>query len=359
MIKINLNFRQYLELEKLGFGSFLPVKDFMKKKEVLSVVNNQIYRKKIFPLPIILDIEQNIAEKIKTKTKVINLFYKKKLVGKIFNPEIFSLKKKEVAKKIFGTSSKLHPGVNFFYNQSNFFVGGKTKFIQNVKNFYSRYEIKPEQSKYYFKKNLYKKIVGFQTRNVPHKAHEYLIRNAIENYDCIFIQPLLGEKKIGDYSASAIMDSFKFLIKKFYNKKKIILASLTTFMRYAGPREALFHAIIRKNYGCTHFIVGRDHAGVSNFYKKYEAQDYVKKFEKKIGISIIYSTGPFYCKKCELITTEKVCPHKDKSSIIEISGTYIRKVFAKGIQVDKRFINEEMVEKVINKNKNRLFIQHE
>lgn len=357
MIKLNLNFRQYLELEKLGFNSFLPVKDFMKKKEVMSIVNRVNYRGKIFPLPIILDISAIIAKNIKQNSTIF-LYFKKILVGKIYNPEVFTLEKKIVAKKIFGTTSSSHPGVNSFYKQSSYYLGGKTKFLNVVKNSYSKYEITPQQSKLFFKKNFLKTIVGFQTRNVPHKAHEFLIRNAMENYDCIFIQPLLGEKKEGDYKANIIMDSFKYLIKECYNRKKILLGCLTTFMRYAGPREALFHAIIRRNYGCSHFIIGRDHAGVSNFYKKYEAQKFVKKFEKKIGITILYSTGPFYCSKCNIITTDKICKNKQKKYKIDISGTYIRKVFAKGTSPDSRFINEKIVYKILNNNKT-LFIENE
>ncbi len=349
MIKYYINFRQYLELEKLGFGSFVPVKDFMKKKEVMNVVNKVLYKKKVFPLPIILDLPYKIAKKVKFNS-IIFLYYKKKLVGKIYNPEVFNLNKKNVAKKIFGTSSRKHPGVNKFYLESNYYLGGKTIFLREVKNSYSKYEIKPSKSKLLFKKK-FRTVVGFQTRNVPHKAHEFLIRNAIENYDCVFIQPLLGEKKIGDYKANVIIDSFKYLIKKCYNHKKIFLGSLTTFMRYAGPREALFHSIIRRNYGCTHFIIGRDHAGVANFYKKFEAQRFVKKYEKRIGIKILYSTGPFYCSRCNIITTDNICKNKNKKYRIDISGTYIRNIFLKGLKPDKRFINEEIVIK-LNKKKN-------
>ena len=353
MMRFDLNFRQYLELEKLGDGALAPVYSFMKKKEVLSVANNVNYRGKIFPLPIILDVSEKIATSIKKK-KFINLFFKNKLVGKIFAPEVFSLDKKKISKKIFGTISPSHPGVNSFLKQSNFYIGGKTKFLKRIRNIYSKYEITPQKSKLFFRKNLFKTMVGFQTRNVPHKAHEYLIRNAIENYDCIFIQPLLGEKKVGDYKANIIMDAFKILIKESLNKKRVLLGSLSTFMRYAGPREALFHAIIRRNYGCTHFIVGRDHAGVSNFYSKFEAQKFVKKYEKKIGIKILYSTGPFYCSKCKIITTEKICTHNKQR--VDISGTYIRSVFSKGAKIDTKLINKKIVDTILKKYKKDLFI---
>ena len=192
-------------------------------------------------------------------------------------------------------------------------------------------------------KKKFKTFVGFQTRNVPHKAHEFLIRNALENYDGVFIQPLIGKKKPGDYLPDVIMSAFSFLIKNFLVKEKIILGSLTTFMRYAGPREALFHAIVRKNYGCTHFIVGRDHAGVDNFYNKLDAQKLVKKFEKKIKIKIIDSTGPFYCEVCQMISTNKICKHVKNKEKTDISGTYIRSLFKEGKNPKEKYISKKIV----------------
>ena len=151
------------------------------------------------------------------------------------------------------------------------------------------------------------------------------------------------------------MDAFKFLVSNFLVKDKVILGSLTTFMRYAGPREALFHAIIRRNYGCTHFIVGRDHAGVGNFYNKLDAQKLVKKFENKIKIKIIDSTGPFYCEVCQMISTNKICKHVKKNEKTEISGTYIRSLFKKGVNPNEKFISKKIVSSVKNKFK-RIFI---
>ena len=352
MIKINLNFQEYLELERLKDGSFFPVNNFMTKNEAINVINNLKFKKNIFPLPILLPISEDCYTKITTKKNTLNLFFKNQLVGKILNPEVFKLDLIDLCKKIFNTTSDKHPGVLFYKNKSNIFVGGKTILLKKVFHEFKKYELSPKDVKKTKLQRNIKTLVGFQTRNVPHRAHEFLIRNAIENYDAIFIQPLIGQKKSGDYLPDVIMYSFKILLNKFLVKKKVILGSLTTFMRYAGPREALFHAIIRKNYGCTHFIVGRDHAGVGGFYNKLDAQKLVQKYEKQINIKIIDSTGPFYCNVCNVISTNKICKHKLINQKTEISGTYIRNLFKKGKTIDNRLINKKLIIDLRKKFKN-------
>ena len=352
MKSINLNFNQYLELEKLGKGVFYPVNSFMKKKDFYNVVNIMKFKKKIFPIPIILDITEDKKKQI-IKDKKIILFFKSKIVGQIINPEIFKCDKKKIAKKIYGTTNRKHPGVKEFFNKGDWFIGGKTIFKKSIKHNLSKYEIYPKQTKKIIKKNKFKTIVGFQTRNVPHKAHEYLIRNSLENYDAILIQPLIGQKKIGDYAPKSIMRSYNIFIKNFLPKRKVVLSCLTTSMRYAGPKEAIFHAIIRRNYGCTHFIVGRDHAGVGNFYKKYEAQELIKKYENSIGIKIIYSKGPYYCTKCSQIVTSNICKHSGTKYEKQVSGTYIRSRIINKKQIDKRMFRSELIN---NMNSENIFI---
>ena len=343
MHRIDLNFQEYLELERLNDNSFLPVKNFMKKKDAISVINKMVYKNKIFPLPILLSIGFKKYNDLVNNRSTINLFYKNILVGKINDPEVFKIDINKMCKKIFGTVSKKHPGVDFYKNQSGLFVGGKTIFKKKVDHEFKKFELTPKKVLELKIKKKMKTLVGFQTRNVPHKAHEFLIRNALENYDGVLIQPLIGKKKSGDYLPSVIMNAFNYLINNYLVKKKIILGSLSTFMRYAGPREALFHAIIRKNYGCTHFIVGRDHAGVGNFYNELEAQKLAKKYESRINIKILDSTGPFYCEVCKMISTNKICKHVRMNEKTDISGTYIRSLFKKGISPNEKFINKRVV----------------
>ena len=224
MREINLNFNQYLELEKLGTNVFSPVKNFMKKNEFNSVVNKMNYKKRIFPLPIILDVAYK--PKIKNFDK-IRLIFNSTVVGEIHKPEFYKCDKLKIVKKIFGTTSKKHPGVKDFFHKGEWFVGGKTVFKKKIRNKLSKYEIFPEEVKNIIKKKKFKTVVGFQTRNIPHKAHEYLIRNSLENYDAVLIQPLIGRKKIGDYSPKSIMKSYNIFIKNYLPTKRSILTCLT------------------------------------------------------------------------------------------------------------------------------------
>jgi sulfate adenylyltransferase len=344
-VTLELRKDQYLELEKLGIGAFHPIKNFMTETEFFSVVKNmRLPSQEVFPLPIILDVNKDFAQKVINQEK-INLKYLGKNVGEIIPESIFTCDKIDVAQEIYGTSDNDHPGVKRFYEMGDWFIGGKTTLLLTLDTDISKYELSPDETKKIFTSLGWEKIVGFQTRNVPHKAHEYLQRVALEHVDGLFLQPLVGQKKKGDYTANAIMEGYKKLISSFYPKKRVVMGILSTSMRYAGPREAVFHALVRRNYGCTHFIVGRDHAGVGKYYKKYEAHDLLKVYEKDLGINIMYLHGPYYCTICEGIVTEHTCPHYTTSSkdIIEISGTSIRKMLSGGLVPDSRFIRPEIL----------------
>ena len=189
-------------------------------------------------------------------------------------------------------------------------------------------------------------MVGFQTRNVPHRAHEYLQRVALEHCDGLFIQPLVGRKKIGDYTPEAIIVANQLLVDQFYPPHRVVLGILSTAMRYAGPREALFHALIRRNYGCTHFIIGRDHAGVGEYYGKYSAHELARQFEGDLGIDIMYLHGPYHCRRCDGIVTEHTCAHlhSDPAAITQISGTDMRTVLSGGKEPEPHLMRSEVVE---------------
>ena len=205
-------------------------------------------------------------------------------------------------------------------------------------------EFTPQQTREKFEKLGWKTIVGFQTRNVPHRAHEFLQKAALELTDGILLHPLIGWKKKGDYKPESIMKGYSTLIKHYYPENRAFLSALTTQMRYAGPREAVFHAIIRKNHGCTHFIVGRDHAGVGGYYKTYEAQEIFDDIPD-LGIEIIKMKGPYFCKHCDHIATEKTCPHGEGMKI-EISGTLIRQMLSEGKIPPKELMREEVAKQL-------------
>ena len=212
---------------------------------------------------------------------------------------------------------------------------------ENIKNLFSKYDLTPRKVKEKIKTFNLSTVAGFQTRNVPHRAHEHILELALKEVDGLFIQPLIGKKKRGDFTPQAIMNSYNLLLKNYLPENKIILGALTTSMRYAGPREALFHAMIRKNYGCTHFIVGRDHAGVSNYYEEYEAQNLCIKYESELNIKIIKMRGPFYCKKCDMITTDNICSHNEYR--VSVSGTKIRNSLIKNHSISPKYMRPEII----------------
>ena len=334
MIKINEETLQ--DLINIETGLFSPLTGFMDSKDYRSVVDGMhLANGEVWTIPITLEVESlDILKKDKAK-----LVYNDKIVGEIEIEDVFKVEEEDIL-KIFKTLDENHPGVKKELSRSKFRVGGKTKLLdksllENV--------LTPSKTKKLFSKH--KTIVGFQTRNIPHRAHEYLHRLGLEFCDALFINPLVGWKKKGDFSEEAVIAGYKALIDNYYTNLNIYFDLLKTPMRYAGPREAIFHAIIRKNLGCTHFIIGRDHAGVGDYYGKYEAQELAKKLQKDLDITILTFKEPFYCPKCEQIVSENCCGHKE---IKRISGTMIRKMLTDGEIPPKEFMRFEVAEAVIN-----------
>jgi len=343
MKSLALSRDQYLELEKISIGAFYPLTGFMGKEELNSVVDKmRLLDGSIFPLPVLLDISSDDYQKIKRLNKV-ELLYENEVIGQLYPNEFFECNRVEIAKKIYGTSSVKHPGVAYFYGLHPIFVGGRVEMNKRPSLEFSDFEFTPAETRKYFSESNWIKIVGFQTRNAPHRAHEYLLRVALEISDGLFIQPLVGHKKSGDFTPEGVLVGYEALIEHYLPKNRIFLGTLSTLMRYAGPREAVFHAIVRRNYGCTHFIVGRDHAGVGDWYGLYDAHKLISRFDGELGIEILKLKGPYYCKKCESISTESSCPHSETEYIEHISGTYVRKLLQSGVVLDRRFMRDEVL----------------
>ncbi len=345
MITLEIDYFSYLEVEKIGIGAFAPLKGFMGEEDFYSVSNNmRLSDGNIFPLPVVLPINDSDITNIRKASEVI-LIYKGIEVAILYPNSIYRPNFKKVLPLLFGTKDSSHPGFVMLQSLGNTFLGGEIKFLKRVEGELSKYDLSPNDVKSIIKERNFKTIAGFQTRNVPHKAHEYLHRIALEKVDGLFIHPLIGRKKVGDFSPEAIIKSYIYLINNFLPKNKIIFATLTTSMRYAGPREAILHAIIRKNYGCTHFIVGRDHAGVSGYYGDYDAHELCEKYEKELNISIMSMRGPFYCNKCEGVVTDNICNHfQDKNDpTFPISGTKIRAMLTGNEKISRQYIREEIV----------------
>jgi sulfate adenylyltransferase len=328
IVPLRINRRQYLELKNVSNRVFAPLTELMGKDAFNSVVETmRLPNSDVFPLPVVLDLTQEQAKEVRHADRLALLFGHDH-VGEMTPQEIFNCEKPAVAEKIFGTRDLAHPGVAHFFAMGDQFVGGPVKLNQELTFEFSEYELLPYQTRAHFAAMGWKTVVGFQTRNVPHRAHEYLLRLGLEIADGLFIQPLVGTKRKGDYTPEAILTGYRTLIDGFLPPDKVLLGVLSTAMRYAGPREAIFHSIIRRNYGCTHFIVGRDHAGVGSYYGLYEAHDLTRQFEDELGIQILRFAGPFYCKLCDGIATERSCPHISSApqATRQISGTEVRSI---------------------------------
>jgi sulfate adenylyltransferase len=346
MSELYLNRHQYLETEKLGLGAFAPLHGFMNESELRSVADEmRLPAGDVYPIPVVLDVSPEDAKRLASAPRV-SLVFKDTEVGELIPESIYRPDKNDLAKKIFNTNDLAHPGVEHLMALGEYFIGGPVTLKQRVTLDISEFELTPDQAKARFAELGWTSIIGFQTRNVPHRAHEYLHRVGLETSDGLFVQPLVGRKKKGDYTPEAVIRGYQTLVEEFFPADRVVLGVLSTTMRYAGPREAVFHAIVRRNYGCTRFIVGRDHAGVGSFYGKYDAHELTKRFDSELGIEVVRLNGPYYCGRCDGIVTERTCSHRDRdpSSIRDISGTDMRAILVDGRAPEPHIMRPEVVE---------------
>ncbi len=260
--------------------------------------------------------------------------------------ESFTINKKEYARKVFGTEDEAHPGVAKIYAASSRVIAGKLESVSKL-NFgtFENVTLTPKETRILFKEKGWKDIIALQTRNAPHIGHEYLQKTALAFSDGIFINPVLGKKKSGDFKDEVILSTYQTLVKNYYPKNSVVLSVLHYEMQYAGPKEAVMHAIMRKNFGCTHIAIGRDHAGVGNYYGPYAAHEIFKEFPD-IGITALFFREFFYCNKCAGIANEKICPHSEADRL-NFSGTKLRKMFQAGERPPKEFMRPEVTDVIL------------
>jgi sulfate adenylyltransferase len=344
MTVLDIDRDQYLELEKIGLGAFAPLEGFMDEREFRSVVDTmRLPGGAVFPLPVLLAVNDAEAAELRNAA-CVDLRFGERIVGRLAPRDFYRPDRRAAARGIFGTDDAGHPGVAYFYGLAPVFVGGRVELLERAVLDISADELTPAQTKAIFAERGWKTIVGFQTRNVPHRAHEYLQRVGLELADGLFVQPLVGRKRTGDYTPAAVMAGYRAMIGQYLPARRVVLGILSTLMRYAGPREAVFHALIRRNYGCTHFIVGRDHAGVGNWYGLYDAHEMTRRFEGDLGIQILRLHGPFHCADCDGIVTEQTCPHAGGPATHQISGTDMRRILVDGAKPDARLMRPAIVE---------------
>lgn len=344
--QIQLDQNLYYDFLNIASGAYSPLTGFLAQNDFLKVVNDMTLEGgEPWTLPIVLDISTQKANEISPGDRVGITGPDGEKLGLLDVGEIYRYNGEEAVEKIFGTTDRDHPGVQMFLDKDPFFVGGEIKAFADADGMDAEHFLKPVESRVLFNHKGWDSVVGFQTRNVPHRAHEYLQKSALEQTDGLFIQPKIGDKKKGDYDNEAILAGYDTLVEEYYPENAVVLAMFSSRMWYAGPREAVFDSIVRKNYGCTHFIIGRDHAGVGDYYGDFASQDIFEQVGE-MGIAPLYYHYAFFCRRCDGVVSEKICPH-DSEDRVEPSGTKIRGLLDDGELPDEKLMRPEVAEKIL------------
>ena len=314
------------DLQNIANGAYSPLTGFMDHNNFHKVVEDKTLEDgTVWTIPIILDVDEDKAEAVTEAGEAAIVDEDGQILAIIDVDETFEIDKDHAVKHLYGTDDRDHPGVQMYYDKEDYAVGGDIQLLNQGFTDHSDYYLAPKETRVLFKEKDWDTVVGFQTRNAPHRGHEYLQKSALEQVDAILIHPKIGSKKAGDYRDEVILDAYRSLIKHYY-RGRAAMSIFAAKMRYMGPREAVFDAIVRKNYGCTHFIVGRDHAGVGDYYDEFAAQNIFDEFGS-IGVEPLFYDYAFYCNECQDTVSEKICPHGADARITP-SGTKIRNMLA-------------------------------
>ena len=331
-------------LKILQMGYLARLMDFWGKQTLnQSYPSGKLVNGTTWTIPIVLDLSSTDAAKAKNAGSV--LLRGPDIAAVLDVAETFAYDKKKMSKGVFGTDDEKHPGVARVNQMADTLVSGKIHLVQKPSDVPIRkYRMTPVMTREAFAKAGWKSIAAFQTRNPPHVAHEMLQKAAATTRDGVFVNPLVGKKKPGDFTDEVIVKAYEVMIENYYPKNRCMLATLHTEMRYAGPKEAIHHAIMRQNYGCTHIIIGRDHAGVGNYYEPFAAHEIFSEYDDLL-IEPIFFPPFFYCKKCLTFTSPNACPH-DADARVQISGTKLREMLQAG-QSPSEYVLRPEVSKVI------------
>lgn len=346
---VTINARAEADLELLAIGALSPLEGFLGEADYLSVRDHRrLANGLVWSIPITLSATAderaglNVGKDVALKTRA------GQVIAILHLAEIYNYDKQREAEAVYGTAEDKHPGVQVLYSQGEFLLGGQVTVLNHPNgDEFKQYRRTPAETRALFAQKGWQRIVAFQTRNPVHRAHEYIQKCAMETVDGLLLHPIVGETKADDIPADVRLRAYEAILEHYYPADRTVLSVLPAAMRYAGPREAIFHATIRKNYGCSHFIVGRDHAGVGNYYGTYDAQKIFGDFTaEEIGITPMFFDNTFFCRKCDGMASLKTCPH-DASHHVSLSGTKVRDMLANGEIPPPEFTRKEVAEVLI------------
>jgi sulfate adenylyltransferase len=346
--QIEVGSRQLADLEMLAIGAYSPLGGFMSRADYLGVVNDMHLSNELpWSVPITLATSTEQAASLKEGSQVALVNAQGTLQAIMTVQEKYGYDKQLEASKVYRTTEEAHPGVKVLYQQGDILLGGPVRVVALQNQTFAQYRNTPSRSRQLFAERGWKRVVGFQTRNPVHRAHEYIQKCALETVDGLYLHPLVGDTKGDDIPADVRMRCYEVLLENYYPADRVILGVLPAAMRYAGPREAVFHALMRKNYGCSHFIVGRDHAGVGNYYGTYDAHYIFANFDPaKLGITPMFFDHTFFCRACDSMASSKTCPHGNDQHVT-LSGTKVRQMLQAGEIPPREFSRPEVAKVLI------------
>ncbi len=342
--RLTLTSREVSDLEMIASGALSPLEGFMGRDDYERVVDEMRLANDLpWSLPVCLAVAS-----APQGDRVALADESGRLLAVLDVDETYAYDREREAELCFRTTDAEHPGVARLYAQEPVYLSGRVRAFDRVPPAFPELAMDPAATRAAFAERGWKRVVGFQTRNPIHRAHEYLTKGALETVDGLLIHPLVGETKSDDVPAATRVDCYRILVENYYPADRVVVSAFPAAMRYAGPREAIWHAICRKNYGCSHFIVGRDHAGVGSYYGTYEAQLIFDEFEPhELDIEPMFFEHAFWCKVCGQMATPKTCPHGGDDHVF-LSGTKVRELLAAGEEPPPEFTRREVADVLID-----------